>query len=132
MERSGSCLSVEPNLHAGSTCSHRSRARLEASSGYDASELAGVYTGNEARVDLIVEQLRRRVADLRKVRAIAFCVSVEHAVFMAAALSRRGVPALDVHGHTAYPADMADALDSCASRFSRTAWRRWQRGIATW
>lgn len=68
--------------------------------GYAAGELAGLYTGHEARVDLIVEQVRRRVVDVRAIRAIAFCVSVEHADFMARALSRRGIPAMAVHGQT--------------------------------
>jgi superfamily II DNA or RNA helicase len=68
--------------------------------GYAAADLAGVYTGHEARVDLVLEQLRRRVADLRLVRAIAFCVSVDHANFMACALTERGVAALAVHGQS--------------------------------
>jgi len=68
--------------------------------GYHLADLANVYTGNEARVDLILEQLRRRVLDLHAVRAIAFCVSVEHAEFMAASLTKRGVPSIAVHGDT--------------------------------
>lgn len=71
-----------------------------ARSGYDVAALSQVYTGHEARVDLVLEQMRRRIADVRAVRAIAFCVSVEHAEFMAAALTRRGLPALAVHGRT--------------------------------
>ncbi len=70
-------------------------------SGYAIADLAGVYTGNEARVDLIVEQMRRRVVDVRSVRAIAFCVSVAHAEFMAKSLTERGVPAIAVHGGSA-------------------------------
>ena len=66
--------------------------------GYQLDELSTLYTGNEARVDLIVEELRRRVVDPRRVRAIAFCVSVEHAAFMASALTARGIPAELVHG----------------------------------
>lgn len=66
--------------------------------GYAAAALSGVYTGHDARVDLIVEQLRQRVVDLGAVRALAFCVSVEHAEFMAKALTARGVPAIAVHG----------------------------------
>jgi superfamily II DNA or RNA helicase/HKD family nuclease len=68
--------------------------------GYDQAALAQVYTGNDARVDLVVAQLGRRVVDPRRVRAIAFCVSIEHAEFMARALSARGIPAAAVHGGT--------------------------------
>ncbi|MFO0665374.1 MAG: DUF3427 domain-containing protein [Polyangiaceae bacterium] len=67
-------------------------------SGYSANELTEVYSGNDARVSLIVEQLRRRVVDLRSIRALAFCVSVEHAEFMARSFCARGIPAVAVHG----------------------------------
>lgn len=76
------------------------RVRWSRASGYDAEELSNLYTGNEARVDLIVEQLRRRVRSVRECRALAFCVSVAHAEYMAEALSARGIPALAVHGGT--------------------------------
>lgn len=66
--------------------------------GYHQSDLTNLYTGNEVRVDLIVEQLRRRVVDPRSIRALAFCVSVEHAEYMAKALTARGIPADVVHG----------------------------------
>ncbi|MBI2392021.1 MAG: DUF3427 domain-containing protein [Deltaproteobacteria bacterium] len=68
--------------------------------GYVAGELSNLYTGNDARVDLVVGQLQRRVRELRSVRALAFCVSVDHAEYMAAALAKRGVPAIAVHGGT--------------------------------
>ncbi len=68
--------------------------------GYPLDELPTLYTGNEARVDLIVEQLRRRGVDPRRIRAIAFCVSVEHAAFMARALTERGIPAELVYGES--------------------------------
>jgi hypothetical protein len=67
-------------------------------SGYQNGDLSNLYTGNEVRVDLIVAQLRRRVVDPTKIRALAFCVSVEHAEFMAKALTARGIPAEVVHG----------------------------------
>jgi superfamily II DNA or RNA helicase/HKD family nuclease len=66
--------------------------------GYQIGDLSNLYTGNEVRVDLIVAQLRQRVVDPTKIRALAFCVSVEHAEFMAKALTRRGIPAGVVHG----------------------------------
>jgi superfamily II DNA or RNA helicase/HKD family nuclease len=66
--------------------------------GYQRDDLSNLYTGNEVRVDLIVAELRRRVVDPREIRALAFCVSVEHAEFMAKALTARGIPADVVHG----------------------------------
>lgn len=67
-------------------------------SGYPIGDLSNLYTGNEVRVDLIVAQLRQRVVDPTTIRALAFCVSVEHAEFMAKALTARGIPAEVVHG----------------------------------
>ncbi len=83
--------------------------------GYQLADLENIYTGNQARVDLVVEQLRRRVGDLRSVRALAFCVSVEHAEFMARELSRRGIPAEAVHGTT-----RGDAREAAPRRLERS------------
>lgn len=66
--------------------------------GYDAAELAQLYTGDTARADLVRRQLQQRVADLRKVRALGFCVSIEHAQFMASRFTAAGVPAIAVYG----------------------------------
>lgn len=68
--------------------------------GYDLGALDGIYTGHDARADLIRAQLERRVGDVRQVRALGFCVSVEHARFMAARFSAAGIPALAVHGES--------------------------------
>lgn len=79
-------------------------------SGYDLGELSKAYTSNKAaeeRVDLVFEQLKRRVVDVRAVRALAFCVSIEHAEFMASAFTKQGLPALAVHGKT--PAAIREA-----------------------
>lgn len=67
-------------------------------SGYDLGELGGIYTGNEARATLVLRQLEKRVANLRRVRGLGFCVSVEHAEYMAARSTALGVPAIAVHG----------------------------------
>lgn len=61
--------------------------------GYAAAELAGVYTGNHARVGMIVKVLTDKITEVDRMRAIAFCVSIEHAEFMAIELTRRGIPA---------------------------------------
>jgi superfamily II DNA or RNA helicase/HKD family nuclease len=67
-------------------------------SGYDAAELGDIYTGNTARADLIRHQLQQRVADLHRIRALGFCVSVEHARFMARRFTEAGVPSIAVFG----------------------------------
>lgn len=66
--------------------------------GYDAGSLGDVYTGNHARAELVLQQLARRVNDVRAIRALAFCVSVAHADFMAERFTQMGVPALAIHG----------------------------------
>ena len=66
--------------------------------GYDVAALAGLYTGNEARARLVLAQLQRRVTRLRDVRGLGFCVSVEHAEFMASFCKAAGLPALALHG----------------------------------
>lgn len=64
--------------------------------GYDLAALGDLYTGHEARADLIRHQLAKRVADPRKIRALGFCVSIEHARFMAARFTAAGIPSLAV------------------------------------
>jgi superfamily II DNA or RNA helicase/HKD family nuclease len=66
--------------------------------GYDLAALGEVYTGNHARAALALAQLKRRVSNLFGVRALGFCVSVEHAEFMAKEFSAAGLPALALHG----------------------------------
>ena len=65
---------------------------------YVDSGLENVYTGNDARAGLVLYQLREKAGDLSSVRALGFCVGVEHAKFMARKFTEWGVPALAVHG----------------------------------
>jgi superfamily II DNA or RNA helicase/HKD family nuclease len=60
--------------------------------GYDAKELSNVYTGNDARVALILEQMDHYVDDISSMKAIGFCVSIEHAEFMARKFNLVGIP----------------------------------------
>jgi superfamily II DNA or RNA helicase len=61
--------------------------------GYDTSELSNVYTGNDARVALVLEQMDHYVDDLRELKAIGFCVSIEHAEYMARKFNEAGIRA---------------------------------------
>lgn len=50
---------------------------------YVASELSSVYTANDRRVREIIVGLEKYTKDLTGVRALGFCVTMEHAKFMA-------------------------------------------------
>jgi hypothetical protein len=66
--------------------------------GYDAGALGELYTGDDARAALVCRQLVQRVASVRQIRALGFCVSVEHAKFMAKRFTEAGIPSLAVYG----------------------------------
>ncbi len=60
---------------------------------YDPSELTRIYTGNDLRVGEIIERCQHYLTDLREVRALCFCVSRDHAEFMAEKFTLRGFKA---------------------------------------
>ena len=51
--------------------------------GYVPGQLDKLYTGDQRRVELILQQLHDKLAEPTRMRALGFCVSVEHARFMA-------------------------------------------------
>nr|WP_205704854.1 DEAD/DEAH box helicase [Kineococcus indalonis] len=77
--------------------------------GYDVEGLTGLYTGDDARVRIVLRELRRRVGDVGSMRAIGFCVSVEHARYTARVFREAGIDALAVSGDSA-PEERAAAL----------------------
>ena len=62
--------------------------------GYRVSELNDLVTGNHVRAQHIVDQCHKRLADMRQVRGLGFCVSVQHAEFMAGFFTEAGIPSL--------------------------------------
>jgi len=68
--------------------------------GYDVSALTNVYTGNHVWVGKVIAELQRRVGDLKSMRALGFCVSVDHAHFMAEQFRAHGIPAQAVSGQS--------------------------------
>lgn len=58
--------------------------------GYDEATLDTVYTGNDARAALILTAVRDKV-DVGRMRAVGFCVSIQHAEFMARTFRRAGI-----------------------------------------
>lgn len=77
--------------------------------GYDTSELQNLYTANDARVGLILEEIQKKISNPRGMRALGFCVSVAHAQFMAERFTQHGLPALAISA-TSASSDRADAL----------------------
>lgn len=67
---------------------------------YDVDELDRVYTGNDARVGIIIDAIQRLVEMPRSMRAFGYCVSVAHAEFMARRFTEQGLPSTAVVGTT--------------------------------
>ncbi|MEV4081067.1 DUF3427 domain-containing protein [Nonomuraea fuscirosea] len=64
--------------------------------GYDVGQLSNVYTGNDRRAAVVLETLHRKVGDVGRMRALGFCVSIDHARFMADRFTRAGLPSVAV------------------------------------
>ena len=68
--------------------------------GYDVGGLSNLVTGNDALAHLVLKELERRVDDVGTMRALGFCVSIEHARFMARAFSAAGIPSVAIWADT--------------------------------
>lgn len=70
--------------------------------GYDKSELERVYAFSGAvaqrRAELAAASMMKYVTDIDEVKGLGFCVSVEHANFMAEQFNRRGIPSISLTG----------------------------------
>ncbi|AGZ46677.1 DUF3427 domain-containing protein [Actinoplanes friuliensis] len=73
-----------------------SSLRWKRGRGYDISQLENVYTGDDARVRLVIEAVNKKV-DVARMRGLGFCVSIKHADFMAERFNRVGIPARALH-----------------------------------
>jgi len=60
---------------------------------YVTADLDNVYTGNHARARTILRALADTIEDPHEMRALGFCVSIDHAEFMAAQFNKAGIPA---------------------------------------
>lgn len=59
---------------------------------YDVAELTHLYTHNDQRVLRILQNLDEIVTDISQMRALAFCVSKDHAKFMAQKFTLHNIP----------------------------------------
>lgn len=82
---------------------------------YDITQLDTLYTGNDARAAKVIAELRDKVTSTSDIRALGFCVSVQHAHYMAEVFNRAGIVSLAVSGETP-EADRAAALRKLRDR----------------
>jgi superfamily II DNA or RNA helicase/HKD family nuclease len=83
--------------------------------GYDLAALSSIYTGDDARTRIVLKELNDKVADVAAMRALGFCVSVEHARYMAQRFVDAGISALAVSAETS-AADRRSALTALRNR----------------
>lgn len=76
------------------------QVRWTRGAGYDVQGLTNLYTADDAWARLVLEQLRRRHPDIAGMRALGFCVSIDHARFMARVFNERGVAAAAIWSDT--------------------------------
>ncbi|MGW3276199.1 DUF3427 domain-containing protein, partial [Streptomyces kronopolitis] len=78
---------------------------------YHPHELNALLTGNHDRASLVVKAVQDKVADPQTMKALGFCVSVDHARFMATFFNQAGFRAVALDGSTP-SADRALALSA--------------------
>lgn len=70
--------------------------------GYDKAELSNLYTFSgmvaQRRADLVVNSILKYVTDIDEVKGLGFCVSIEHARFMANYFNTHGIPSMALTG----------------------------------
>lgn len=68
--------------------------------GYQDSALENLYTANDARVRLVLQSIRDKVAAPNRMRSLGFCVSIAHADFMARKFNEFGIPSISLSGNS--------------------------------
>jgi superfamily II DNA or RNA helicase len=67
---------------------------------YNPGELNALYTGNTQRVERIVVALQEYIADIDDTIGLGFCVSVDHAAYMAESFTKAGIPSAYLHANS--------------------------------
>ena len=82
--------------------------------GYSLDQLDGVITGNKPRVAHVLTAMQRVLIDPHTMRGLGFCVSVDHAHFMARMFNERDLPSVAIDATTP-DADRRAALGRLAA-----------------
>lgn len=67
---------------------------------YDLSQLSALYTGNDARARIVLTTVADKVTDPSRMKALGFCVSIDHAHYMAEVFTAAGIPSLALSGES--------------------------------
>jgi superfamily II DNA or RNA helicase len=84
--------------------------------GYDVEALTNLLTADHAWAHRVIDQVRQKVTDVRTMRALGFCVSIQHARFMAERFRRAGLSAVAIWGNTAREERQQALRDLAAGR----------------
>lgn len=68
--------------------------------GYDATELTNVYTGDDLWVGKVIAEVRSKIGDPQRMRALGFGVSIAHCEFLADRFNRAGIAAQAVSANS--------------------------------
>jgi superfamily II DNA or RNA helicase/HKD family nuclease len=68
--------------------------------GYDVDELTNLYTASDLWVSKVIAAVREKVGDPHQMRALGFCVGIDHARFMADRFNRAGIASRAVTAST--------------------------------
>ena len=68
--------------------------------GYDTAELTNLYTGSDVWVAKILEAVKDKIGNPTAMRALGFCVGIDHAKFMADRFNRAGIRSQSVTSQT--------------------------------
>jgi len=85
-------------------------------SGYDVQRLTTVITATDVWARAVVQQFRDRLVSSEGTRALGFCVSVEHARYMARVFNDSGIPATAVWADTPEQDRLKALTDLAAGR----------------
>ena len=86
-------------LHGGSDLRNVTWRR---GTGYDPTELTNLYTGDHIWAGKVLQAVTEKIGDPYRMRALGFCVSIDHAKFMADQFARTGLLARAITSKSGY------------------------------
>lgn len=67
---------------------------------YDKAELENLYTSSDDRIAFIEKELKDKVRDPFEMKALGFCVGVQHAQYMSQKFNEMGIPSIHLSGNS--------------------------------